>query len=137
VRIDGAVFFGSVQPVADVIERMGSGAQGRRHLLIVASGINYLDAAGAHMLVHQARLWAARGGALYICALRFEARTFFPDCGYADEFGPDNIFTTKAEAIAAIFEHLERPICERCSARIFEECARVPRPGRSVDPIET
>jgi len=137
VRIDGPLFFGSVQPVAEAIERMASGADARRHLLIVASGINYLDAAGAQMLVHQARQRAERGGALYICALRFEARTFFEDSGYAAAFGPDTIFTTKAEAVAAIFERLERPICERCTARIFEECARVPRPGRQVDPIET
>jgi SulP family sulfate permease len=137
VRIDGPLFFGSVQPLAETLERIAEGSDGRRHLLIVASGINYLDSAGAQMLVHEAELYAQRGGGLYICALRMEARTFFERSGYAAQFGEANIFAAKGEAVGAIFERLERPICEQCTARIFEECARVPRPGRRVQPIET
>jgi len=137
VRIDGPLFFGSVQPLAETLERIAEGSDGRRHLLIVASGINYLDSAGAQMLVHEAELYAQRGGGLYICALRMEARTFFERSGYAAQFGEANIFAAKGEAVGAIFERLERPICEQCTARIFEESARVPRPGRRVQPIET
>jgi SulP family sulfate permease len=137
VRIDGPLFFGSVQPIAETLERMAEGSEGRKHLLIIASGINYLDSAGAQMLAHEAQLWALRGGGLYLCALRMEPRTFFERSGYAEEFGRENLFFTKAEAVADIFERLERPVCERCTARIFEECTRVPRPGRKVEPIET
>ncbi|MDZ7748362.1 MAG: SulP family inorganic anion transporter [Halofilum sp. (in: g-proteobacteria)] len=137
VRIDGPLFFGSVQPVAETLERFGEGADARKHLLIICSGINYIDSAGAQMLTHEAARWALRGGGLYLCSLRMEPRGFFERGGYADDFGRENIFYTKAEAISTIFERLERSICEQCTARIFEECQRVPRPGRKIEPIET
>ncbi len=130
VRIDGALFFGSAQWVAESLELYAEGSTGRDHLLIVGSGINYIDSTGAQMLVQEAQRWADRGGGLYLCSLRMDPRTFLYGSGYADEFGRDNLFATKGEAIGAIFERLQRDICERCDARIFEECAQVPRrPG--------
>jgi len=137
IRIDGPLFFGSVQPIGETLERLGEGSDARDHLLIVGSGINYIDSAGAQMLVSEATLWAARGGSLNICALRMEPRGFLEKSGYADEFGRENFFFTKGEAITEIFERLDRGICERCTARIFEECARVPRRTREIQPIET
>lgn len=127
VRIDGALFFGSAQWVVECLERYSEGSTGRDHLLIVGSGINYIDSTGAQMLVEEARRWADRGGGLYLCSLRMDPRTFLYRSGYAEEFGPENLFATKGEAITAIFERLRRDICERCDARIFEECAQVPR----------
>lgn len=126
IRIDGPLFFGSVKPVQDALERFAEGADARGHLLIVAGGVPYIDSAGASMLVDEAGRWAERGGGLYLCALRMDARAFFDRSGYAEGFGENNIFASKADAVAAIFERLERSICERCTARIFEECPRVP-----------
>lgn len=126
VRIDGPLFFGSVQTVGETLSRLAESGEARDHLLIVGSAINYIDSAGAQMLATEARRWRARGGGLYLCALRMEPRGFLEKSGYADEFGRDNIFVSKSEAIADIFERLQRSICERCTARIFEECSRVP-----------
>lgn len=126
VRIDGPLFFGSVQTVGETLGRLAESGEARDHLLIVGSAINYIDSAGAQMLVAEAGRWRARGGGLYLCALRMEPRVFLERSGYADAFGRDNLFFSKADAIAEIFERLERPICERCTARIFEECSRVP-----------
>lgn len=128
VRIDGPLFFGSVKPVSETLERFAEGPEARKHLLIVAGGMPYIDSAGAQMLVYEAERWAERGGGLYICALRMDARQFLERSGYADRFGRENIFPNKAEAIAEIFTRLERPVCERCTARIFEECSSVPLP---------
>ncbi|MDZ7747648.1 MAG: SulP family inorganic anion transporter [Halofilum sp. (in: g-proteobacteria)] len=137
IRIDGPLFFGSVQPLADTIARLAEGADGHRHLLIVCSAINYIDSAGAQLLVHEAARWRARGGGLYLCALRMEPHGFLERSGYADTFGREAIFDTKADAIAAIFRDLDADICRQCRARIFTECAQVPRPPREVRPIET
>ena len=134
IRIDGAQFFGSAQPIAETLGRLSEGADARDHLLIVGSGINYIDTAGAQTLVSEARQREAHGGGLYLCSLRMEPRTFLYDSGYADELGRHNLFATKGEAIARIYERLDRSICERCEVRIFEECARTPRRDEVADP---
>ena len=138
IRIDGPLFFGSVQPVGETLGRLAEGAEARDHLLIVGSGINYIDSAGAQMLVSEAKRWAERGGGLYLCSLRMDPRNFLDKSGYLDQFGRDNLFASKTDAIAGIFERLDRETCERCTARIFEECARVPRyRGEEIHPIQT
>jgi SulP family sulfate permease len=38
------------------------------------------------------------------------------------------VFRGKREAIGGVFTRLDRSICARCRARIFEECASVPGP---------
>lgn len=35
-------------------------------------------------------------------------------------------FATKREAIAGIFERLDRGVCATCAKRIFEECKGLP-----------
>lgn len=137
VRLDGPLFFGSVQAVSETLQRLGVGSPPQKHLLLVCSGINYIDSAGAQMLVAEARRRRMLGGDLYLCALRMDARNFLERSGYAEEFGPDNIYIEKAEAIEDIFERLERDICEKCTARIFRECQRIPKPREEIVPIET
>ena len=49
----------------------------------------------------------------------------------------ERIYASQAKAVSQIFENLERDICERCTARIFRECKRVPRRNEGMVPIET
>jgi SulP family sulfate permease len=44
------------------------------------------------------------------------------------ELGTDHLFPAKRIAIAAIFERLDRGICETCRIRVFEECQGLPPP---------
>jgi SulP family sulfate permease len=137
IRIDGHLFFGSVQSIADTLHRMTEGPEGRRHLLIVCSNISYIDSAGAQMLVDEARRLEQLGGGLYLCDVRLEQMAFLRRSGFAETFATERIYASKAEAVSHIFENLERDICERCTARIFRECKRVPRRTEGVVPIET
>jgi len=143
IRIDGPLFFGSVHTVSETLRRLGEGADARKHLLVVCSGVPYIDSAAAQMLVDERKSWQERGGDLYICALRMDARLFLRKSGYATRFGRENIFVTKAEAVEKIFERLDADICAGCRYRIFEECKRVPPPpgvdepeGRDVNLVE-
>ncbi|MEX1081139.1 MAG: SulP family inorganic anion transporter, partial [Halofilum sp. (in: g-proteobacteria)] len=133
IRIDGAVFFGSAQSIAETLGQLVEGPDARDHLLIVGSGINYIDTAGAQVLIAAARQREARGGGLYICSLRMEPRTFLHDSGYADELGRQNLYATKGEAIADLYAHrLDPEVCRHCEVRIFEECARMSRPEETT-----
>ena len=47
--------------------------------------------------------------------------------GYLEEIGAENLFESKSDAIAGVFDRLDKDICARCEQRIFIECASAPR----------
>ena len=67
------------------------------------------------------------GGGLYFHQLSDSAQELLRRGGYFQELGPGQVFETKGEAIAAIFERLDRGVCVRCDRRIFNECRTLPR----------
>ena len=136
IRIDGPLFFGSVQTVTETLQRLSEGAGNQRHLLVICSGVPYIDSAAAQMLVRERQNWQQLGGDLYLCGLRMDTRLFLRRSGYASRFGREAIFSNKEEAVEAIFEKLDRDICARCTARIFEECQRIPPPPGHEDAVD-
>jgi SulP family sulfate permease len=48
---------------------------------------------------------------------------------FAGRFPASDSFAAKRDAVAAIFERLDRGVCATCRARIFEECRRLPPPA--------
>jgi SulP family sulfate permease len=125
IRIDGSLFFGAVNHVAGTFHMFEQRDPERRHLLIVASGINFIDVAGAELLIQEARRRRNHGGGLYLTKAKEGLCESLRKGGYLEEFGAENVFQSKGEAIAAIFERLDRERCRRCDKRIFSECAAV------------
>ncbi len=135
IRIDGSLFFGAVNHVAGTFHMFEQRDSERRHLLIVASGINFMDVAGAELLIEEARRRRKHGGGLYLAKAKEGLCESLRKGGYLEEFGAENVFQSKGEAIAAIFEKLDRERCRRCDKRIFSECATVEfvgLPGEAV-----
>jgi sulfate permease, SulP family len=126
VRIDGSIYFGAVDHIQDALHRLWEQNPDQKHLLIVGNGINFIDIAGAELLVAEARRRREAGGALYLVKLKPEVREIFRRGGYSETVGPQNIFSTKTEAFAEIFRRLRRDVCARCDSRIFLECASPP-----------
>ena len=122
VRIDGSLFFGAVEHVHAALRRVRAAAPARAHLLLIGSGINFVDVAGAELLVREAQAQQDRGGALYLCNLKPAVMGMLERGGYLDRLGRDKIFTTKHAAIEAIYSRLDSTICRSCPARIFVEC---------------
>ncbi|MBK8489337.1 MAG: SulP family inorganic anion transporter [Saprospirales bacterium] len=121
VRIDGSLYYGAVDHIASFLGELSENHP-QRHVLILANGINFVDITGAEFLVQETKRWRALGGDLYICGLKIIAQDVLVAGGYRDEIGEDHFFTTKKEAIPAIYQRLDPKICETCEARIFEEC---------------
>jgi SulP family sulfate permease len=141
VRIDGPVFFGAVNYVAERLRVIAKRNSAQKHLLIMARTISFIDVAGAEMLAHEAQLRRKAGGQLYFHQLHDSARELLERGGYLQDVGPENIFFTKGEAISEIFQRLDRGICVRCEKRIFNECRAVPKveiedeePAEEVEP---
>jgi SulP family sulfate permease len=122
IRIDGSLFFGAVSYTSSALRKMKEKEPTLTHILIVAKPINFIDVAGAEMLVQQAKYWKAQGGGLYLCGLKMKTEEFLRRGGYLDEIGEDKLFTSKKEAIADIFKALDHQFCQTCEKRIFREC---------------
>jgi SulP family sulfate permease len=127
IRIDGSLFFGAVAHVAEALERID------RHVLIVGVGINFIDVSGILMLTHEVERGRKQGRHIYLCRLHHDVNDVLQHGGHLDVIGKERVFSTDANAIAAIFERLDRGICRRCEARIFEECQSVEYVGDRED----
>jgi SulP family sulfate permease len=123
LRIDGALFFGSVQHIRDEIEAARAERPATRHLLLIGTGINLIDNAGAELLAYLARSLREAGVTLYLCKLRPSVQALLARGGFLDEIGSDRVFATKDQALAAIYGRLDAAKCAACTARIFTECA--------------
>ena len=125
VRVNGSLFFGAVDHVQRHLEQIDEMNPQQKHVLIVASGINFVDIAGAEMLAQEARRRRRIGGGLYFYRLKDAARALLEKGGYMTEIGTQNIFPVKTRAIAAIYPKLDTEICRTCRVRIFRECHTV------------
>lgn len=126
-RLDGSLFFGAVNYVAETLHRLGENRPGQRHLIVSGTGINFIDVAGAEFLAEEAGRRRALGGGLYLLRLKPGVSETLKRGGYVKVIGRQNLFTRKDAAIAAVVERLDPEVCRTCSARIFRECAG--RPG--------
>jgi len=122
LRVDGSLFFGAVDHVRDELEALRRGASARPHVLLIGSGINFIDVAGAELLAQEAEAQRAAGGALYMCNLKPTVVDVLERAGLVDRIGRDRIFATKDEAIRGIYPRLDSAICRASTARIFIEC---------------
>lgn len=129
VRVDGSLFFGAVDHVQGQLQRFLAENPGQKHLLIIGNGINFVDIAGAEMLVQEARRRRDLGGGLYLSKVKEEACRLLKRGGFVDHLGDEHIFVTKADAIRTIFGRLDRAVCERCDKRIFLECQKIEYQG--------
>jgi SulP family sulfate permease len=125
LRVDGSLFFGAVEHVRDELHDARVEAPERRHILLIGSGINFIDVAGAELLVAEAKLSREAGGALYLCNLKPTVRDLLERGGHLDPIGRDRVFGTKEAAIRGIYARLDAGRCRDCTARIFSECAEM------------
>ncbi len=129
LRIEGSIYFGAVNHVATHFDTLRSASPTQKHLLVMAKSINFVDVAGAELLAHEAQQRAATGGRLYFYSLRQPVRDMLDRAGHLAMIGNENVFASKDQAIAGVFARLDRDICANCPARIFVECASVPKRG--------
>ncbi len=124
LRIDGSLFFGAVEHVHDELDAARAERPGPRHLLLVCSGVNFIDVAGCDFLVNAARRLREDGITLYLCNLKPGVHETLERGGYLAALGANRVFATKSHAIAAIYSRLDAAVCATCQVRVFDECRR-------------
>lgn len=122
LRINGSIFFGAVEHVEQALQEVDCLQPQQKHLLIAASGINFVDISGAEMLAREARRRHTLGGGLYLHFVKDAVREFLARGGYLRDIGERNLFSPTDDVIDAIYPRFDPKICRGCRARIFRQC---------------
>ncbi|MEZ5453676.1 MAG: STAS domain-containing protein, partial [Thiothrix sp.] len=125
IRIDMSIYFGSLDKVQRELACIAE-KQGIKHVLIVGEGINFIDLAGAEMLIQEAKSLKAIGGGLYIQGVKNKVFDFMDRIDFLADFGEGNIFSSKEAALHSLSLRMNPDICATCTKRIFRECAKLP-----------
>ncbi len=121
IRIDMSVYFGSLNHIQNRIHNIVEHQQ-IYHILIVGSGINFIDLSGAEMLISESKRLKRLGGGLYFTGLKSKVYEFVAKTYFVREIGNDHFFDSKSEAIHAIYNKLDKKVCSSCNALVFKEC---------------
>ncbi len=132
LRMEGEVYFGATQHVADKLHALRNEANPQKHLLVMGKSMNFIDLAGAELWEQELNARRAMGGDLYFHRPRPEVIAMWQTTGFTRLLGPEHQFPDKRVAIATIFSKLDPQICSTCTARIFWECQTVPMRGKPI-----
>jgi len=122
IRINGSVFYGAVDHVQSSLLQIDEKNPQQKFAMIAASGINFVDAAGAELLAQEARRRRKMGGGLYFYRCKDNVFQFLDKSGKLDDIGKDAFFPAMSNWIKPIYAKLDSEICRNCKIRIFAEC---------------
>ena len=126
LRMEGEVYFGATQHVADKLHALRHQPNPQKHLLVMGKSMNFIDLAGAELWEHELNARRAMGGDLYFHRPRPEVVALWQTTGFTRLLGSEHQFADKRAAIATIFPKLDQQVCSTCSVRVFWECKKPP-----------
>ena len=121
IRIDMSVYFGSLNHIQNRLHHIMEN-ENIKHILIVGTGINFIDLSGAEMLANEGQRLKSMGGGLYFAELNSHVYEFISKNYLVAKIGNSHFFDKKKKAIAGIYKKLDREICKNCATRVFDEC---------------
>ncbi|MBV1864259.1 MAG: SulP family inorganic anion transporter [Rhodobacteraceae bacterium] len=124
-RIDGPLFFGSVEHVERKIKQMRAKRPGQIHMILYLKGNGKIDLAGADLLIQVIRDVKEQGGSFRLVALFPPLVKALHRFHVVEELGEDHLLMSKGEAVQACMDDLDRSICAMCSKKIFHECEQM------------
>jgi SulP family sulfate permease len=127
LRIDGSIFFGSVEFVEEYFANIREKNPGQKHLAIFSQAINFVDTSGGDALAKETEERRKLGGDLYMISVKHGLRKSLERSGCRDVIGAENFFHSKSAAVGKIFGDLDRDVCKHCTTRIFRECGDAPK----------
>ena len=122
LRVEGSIFFGAVEHVQQHFRNVDETDPGKKHLLLAARAIGFIDLSGAELFAKEAIRRRKMGGGLYIVGVQPGLCEMMKRSGQVDTVGEDHIFSHKGDAIKAIYARMDNEICRTCTARVFREC---------------
>jgi SulP family sulfate permease len=122
LRINGSIFFGAVAHLQQQLQEIEESEPGRKHLVIMSSGINFVDLAGAEFLAEAARQRRKMGGSLSFYRMKDSLINTLKRGHFMDDVGEENLFPAKTRPTEILYPKLDNEICRNCTVRAFNIC---------------
>ena len=129
VRLDGPLYFGSVEHVEAEWKALRAKRPGQVHVIFYLKGVGKIDLSGADFLIQAIREIRSAGGTFRIVALFPPLLECLRRFHVLDELGEGALHISKGDAVAAAVRALDPGICATCTRRVFTECAGLPHPA--------
>ncbi len=121
IRVDMSMYFGSINHIQNRLHHLIE-QENVKHILIIGTGINFIDLSAAEALVTDANRLKKMGGGLYFAELKASVYEYISRNCFVAKVGNKNFFDSKRDAIKAIYKKLDQEKCATCEARVFTEC---------------
>ena len=122
VRIDGSIFFGSVNHILGRLRNLCNENTTEKHLMLICTSVNVVDLAGLEMLHQEKERLKGIGGNLYLVGLKSGVRHEISRMGGMEKLRSSTFFATPDLALKFIVPTLDEPKCENCTKRVFQQC---------------
>lgn len=122
LRIDDSIFFGAADHIRQRIREICNADSGSIHLLIIGKGINFIDSAGAEMLIQEKHRIEGLGGKLAFSSLKGTVMDELERMGSLDKLDKSSFYEFPNLALAELVPQLDQARCQQCEVRIFHEC---------------
>jgi len=126
VRLDGPLYFGSVEHVEAEWESLRAKRPRQIHVIFYLKGVGKIDLSGADFLIHAIREIRAEGGTFRIIALFPPLLECLRRFHVLEELDENCLHISKGDAVGAAVLQLDHSICATCTRRVFTECADLP-----------
>jgi len=110
IRYDGSLYFANVSYFEDAILEAVSNHPHAKYLLIVANGINQLDASGDEVIHHVVERLRASGIHVAFSGLKKQVIDVMRHSGLHDYIGQENIFPDEDMALGAIYAEVLKAV---------------------------
>ena len=104
LRMEGSVYFGATQHVADRLHAVRAEPDASPHLLVMAKSMNFIDLAGADLWHAEMLARRAMGGDLYFHRPRPPVLEMWERTGFLDVLGRDRLASAVDEVLPASCE---------------------------------
>lgn len=128
-RIEGPIYFGSVEAVRRELRRIEEERPEQVHMILVILGVGEIDLWGAELLIEEAKRRKRRGGSLGLQTKTPKVLETLRRFDVPAVLATGKCHPSKGAAITETVEILDPEVCRMCQARIFRECAGRPRPN--------
>jgi SulP family sulfate permease len=103
IRYDGSLYFANVPYFEDTVLEAVSNSPRARHMLIMANGINQLDASGDEVVHHMVERLRANGIRVVFSGLKQQVLDVMENSGLIKFIGQENIFADEDKALDSIY----------------------------------
>ena len=106
IRFDGSLYFANTSYFEDKVMDRVSAKPDLRYVIVVADGINQVDATGEDMLSHLVERLHAGNIEVLFTGLKTQVLGVFARTGFLNKIGPDRLFRTEDQALQYVWNKL-------------------------------